>query len=73
MISLDKSDTAMYSASADESATDCCFLDLRDMGVPLNRVNCPDMDLRVSASVPQSESSSLPVVDPCLYTSLKLG
>ena len=48
MISLKKSETAMFSASANESATDCCFLDLHEIGVLLNRVICPDMDLRVS-------------------------
>ena len=77
MISLAKSDTAMYSASADERAMVCCFLDLQEMGVMPNRATCPEMDLRVSTSVPQSEStyaeSSLPVLTPLLYSSRRLG
>ena len=44
----------------------CCFLDFHEMGVMPNRATCPNMDLRVSISVPQSESayaeSSLPVL-----------
>jgi hypothetical protein len=56
-MSMEMSDTAMYSISAEERAIKVCFVDLHMMGALLSRVTCPEIDFRVSTSVPQSASA----------------
>ena len=47
---------ALYSASAEDLKTICCFLDFHEIMVELKITQCLVIDLRVSKHAAQSES-----------------
>src|SRR5271169_6328816 len=55
--SLAASHAAMYSASVDDRATHCCRFELHETGEPYIMNTYPVVDLLVTGSPPQSEST----------------